>query len=206
MPGTDASHSQVRSLAGSGRTAVVTGASSGIGAATAARLAAEGFDVVVAARRLDRLNELAASIGGRALPLDLTDPASVAAFAAELDRVGCFTYSPVEGAAANALPDPVPDTIKQERQARLMELQADISAARLRRRVGQTLTVLVDEVGPDGSAVARSAADAPEIDGCVHVAASAALRVGEFARVRVTRADAHDLWAECTAPAISPPP
>jgi ribosomal protein S12 methylthiotransferase len=116
--------------------------------------------------------------------------------AAELDRVGCFTYSPVEGAAANALPDPVPDAIKQERQARLMELQADISAARLSLRVGQTLTVLVDEIDADGQAITRSMADAPEIDGRVYVAADPGLRVGEFARVRITRADAHDLWGE----------
>ena len=88
MPGSDASHSSpARALPGSGRTAVVTGASSGIGAATAARLAAEGFDVVVGARRVGRLETLAASIGARALPLDITDAASVEAFAAEVDRV-----------------------------------------------------------------------------------------------------------------------
>src|SRR3954471_2145796 len=88
MPGTDPSHSpDRRPLPGTGRTAVVTGASSGIGAATAERLGADVFDVVVAARRLDRLTSLATSIGGRALPLDVTDAASVAAVAAELDRV-----------------------------------------------------------------------------------------------------------------------
>ena len=87
MPGTESSHTSSRRLPGAGRTAVVTGASSGIGAATAARLAEEGFDVVLGARRLDRLMALADSIGGRALQLDVTDPASVEAFAAALDRV-----------------------------------------------------------------------------------------------------------------------
>jgi NADP-dependent 3-hydroxy acid dehydrogenase YdfG len=87
MPGTDRSHSSDRRLPGAGRTAVVTGASSGIGAATAARLAADGFDVVLGARRLDRLTALADSIGGRAVQLDVTDQASVEAFAAALDRV-----------------------------------------------------------------------------------------------------------------------
>jgi NADP-dependent 3-hydroxy acid dehydrogenase YdfG len=88
MPGTDPSHSpDRRPLPGAGRTAVVTGASSGIGAATAERLAAEGFDVVVGARRVDRLEALASSIGARVLPLDVTDPASVEAFAGALDRV-----------------------------------------------------------------------------------------------------------------------
>jgi NADP-dependent 3-hydroxy acid dehydrogenase YdfG len=107
MPGSDASHSPgPRPLPGSGRTAVVTGASSGIGAATAARLAAEGFDVVVGARRVGRLTELASSIGARALPLDVTDAASVASFAASLDRVdvlvnnagGAFDARPVADA------------------------------------------------------------------------------------------------------------
>ncbi|MFP5349787.1 MAG: radical SAM protein, partial [Gammaproteobacteria bacterium] len=116
--------------------------------------------------------------------------------AAELDRVDCFTYSAVDGAAANALPDPVPEPLKQERQARLMELQAEISAARLHQRVGQTLTVLVDEIGANGAATARSMSDAPEIDGRVYVAAHPTLRAGEFAQVRVTRADAHDLWGD----------
>jgi NADP-dependent 3-hydroxy acid dehydrogenase YdfG len=87
MPGADGSHSQVPPLPGAGRTAVVTGASSGIGAATATRLAGEGFDVVLAARRMDRLSELASSIGGRARRLDVTDESSVAEFADALDRV-----------------------------------------------------------------------------------------------------------------------
>ena len=115
--------------------------------------------------------------------------------AAELDRVGCFAYSPVNGAAANALPGHVPDELKQERRARLMKLQEEISARRLRRHVGRTAKVLVDAVDSDG-AIARSSADAPEIDGVVHVAPSPRLRAGEFATVRVTRADVHDLWAE----------
>jgi len=114
---------------------------------------------------------------------------------AQLDRVGCFAYSAVDGAAANALPDPVPEDVKQERRARLMRLQEGISARRLERRVGKSLTVLVDEVGADG-AIARSSADAPEIDGVVHVAPDRRLKAGEFATVRVTRADIHDLWAE----------
>ena len=114
---------------------------------------------------------------------------------AQLDRVGCFAYSPVDGAKANELPHHVPEEIKEERKARFMALQEKISAARLRRRVGSTLTVLVDEIGSRG-ALARSAADAPEIDGVVHVKTSAALKAGEFATVRVKRSDPHDLWAE----------
>ncbi len=113
---------------------------------------------------------------------------------AQLDRVGCFAYSPVDGAAANALPGAVPDPVKQERRARFMQLQAKVSAGRLARKVGRTLTVLVDEADPEG-ALARSSSDAPEIDGVVHVGSAPGLRAGEFAQVRVTRADEHDLWA-----------
>jgi ribosomal protein S12 methylthiotransferase len=116
--------------------------------------------------------------------------------AAQLDRVGCFPYSPVEGAAANALPDPVPGEVKQERLQRFMERQADISATRLERKIGQTMTVLVDRIDDDGTALARSAADAPEIDGVVIIEDSAGLTVGEFAEVRVTDSGEHDLWAE----------
>jgi ribosomal protein S12 methylthiotransferase len=115
---------------------------------------------------------------------------------AQLDRVGCFAYSPVEGAAANALPDPVPDEVKEERRARFMQLQEQISAQRLARKVGRTLTVLVDEIGTDGTAVARSAADAPDIDGLVYVAKAGELEAGEFAQVRIARADVHDLYGE----------
>jgi ribosomal protein S12 methylthiotransferase len=114
--------------------------------------------------------------------------------AAKLDRVGCFAYSPVEGAQANALPDPVPDEVKEERRARFMAAQARISAERLTRRIGETLTALVD--GHEGkTAVARSAADAPEIDGTVRIANGATLPVGSFARVTVTGASEHDLRA-----------
>ncbi|MGA0024840.1 MAG: 30S ribosomal protein S12 methylthiotransferase RimO [Burkholderiales bacterium] len=113
---------------------------------------------------------------------------------AQLDRVGCFAYSPVEGAGANALPDPVPAEIREERRARFMAVQEKISAERLKRQVGKTITVLVDEAGRDG-AIARSAADAPEIDGRVIIRQGAKLKTGEFARVKVTRSDAHDLWA-----------
>ncbi len=116
---------------------------------------------------------------------------------AELDRVGCFTYSPVNGATANALPDPVPEEIKQERQAQLMELQAAISAQRLQRRIGQTLTVLVDAINEEeGTAIARSTADAPEIDGVVYIEEGVKLPVGEFTKVQIVDADEHDLYAD----------
>ncbi len=113
---------------------------------------------------------------------------------AQLDRVGCFAYSPVEGASANALANPVPEAVKEERRARFMAVQERISAERLKRKVGSEMTVLVDEVTEEG-AIARSSADAPEIDGVVHVARSKKLKPGEFAQVRVTRTDAHDLYA-----------
>jgi ribosomal protein S12 methylthiotransferase len=105
---------------------------------------------------------------------------------AELDRVGCFAYSPVAGAAANALPEPVPDEVKEERRARLMALQESISRRRLREKVKQTIEVIVDEPG-----IGRSKADAPEIDGVVKFKGGVP---GEFARVKIDRADAHDLY------------
>jgi ribosomal protein S12 methylthiotransferase len=114
--------------------------------------------------------------------------------AAQLDRVGCFAYSAVDGAVANALPDPVPEEVKQERLARFMEVQAKISAEKLQRKVGKTLTALVDSVEGD-MAVARSSADAPEIDGVVYVEGAENLKPGDFCQVRVTRAGEHDLWA-----------
>jgi ribosomal protein S12 methylthiotransferase len=113
---------------------------------------------------------------------------------AQLDRIGCFAYSPVEGATANALPGAVPEELKEARRARFMAVQERISAERLKRKVGRELTVLVDELTPQG-AIARSESDAPEIDGLVHVRPSRKLKVGEFAKVRVTRSDAHDLYA-----------
>ncbi len=113
--------------------------------------------------------------------------------AAELDRVGCFAYSPVEGAAANALPGHVPEEVKAERRARFMAVQERVSARRLARRVGTTMRVLLDEV--DGAkAVARSSADAPEIDGVVRLSRAKGLNPGDFADVKITRSDAHDLW------------
>jgi ribosomal protein S12 methylthiotransferase len=113
---------------------------------------------------------------------------------AQLDRVGCFTYSAVEGATANALANHVPDELKEERKARFMAAQAIVSAARLERKVGKTLRVLIDHAD-DKTVVARSSADAPEIDGVVHIKPAPGLTAGEFATVRVTRSDEHDLWA-----------
>ena len=115
--------------------------------------------------------------------------------AAELDRVGCFAYSPVDGATANELPDPVPEKVKEERRARFMHVQSAISRAKLRRKVGMTLEVLVDEV--EGNvAIARSKADAPEIDGVVRVRNAKGARPGDILRARVTGAQEHDLQAE----------
>ena len=117
---------------------------------------------------------------------------------AQLDRVGCFAYSPVDGAKANALPDPVPAELREERRARFMAVQKKISARRLKRKVGKTLEVLIDTVDRKG-AVARSSADAPEIDGVVTIYGSQSLKPGEFAKVKILRADAHDLWGKLAA-------
>jgi ribosomal protein S12 methylthiotransferase len=114
---------------------------------------------------------------------------------AQLDRVGAFAYSPVDGAVANALPGHIPPEVQQERLARLMLLQEEISAERLKRKIGKTITVLVDEIDEDG-AVARSSSDAPEIDGLVYIENGQQLKVGDFAEVKVTDSDEHDLWAE----------
>jgi ribosomal protein S12 methylthiotransferase len=114
---------------------------------------------------------------------------------AQLDRVGCFQYSPVEGASANALEGAVPDEIKQERYDRFMAHQQAISTERLARKVGKEFDVLIDEVDDEG-AVGRSSADAPEIDGSVFVDSAVPLKPGDMVRVRVTDSDEYDLWAE----------
>lgn len=116
---------------------------------------------------------------------------------AQLDRVGAFAYSPVEGARANDLPDPVPDEVKQERLARFMEKQADISAAKLEAKVGSVQRCLVDAIDGD-LAIARSMADAPEIDGLVQIqnGREAGLKPGDFASVEIMGSDEHDLYGE----------
>jgi ribosomal protein S12 methylthiotransferase len=113
---------------------------------------------------------------------------------AELDRVGCFAYSPVEGARANALPDSVPEEVKEERRARFMGVQAAISRRKLAAKVGRTIDVLVDEMAGK-VAIGRSAADAPEIDGVVRVKGAKGARPGDILRVNVTGATEHDLGA-----------
>ena len=118
---------------------------------------------------------------------------------AQLDRVGCFKYSPVEGAKANELSDPVPEDIKEDRWQRFMAVQQEISSARLQRRVGTQMRVLVDDIDTEaGVAIARSVADAPEIDGNVFIEGPGAedLKIGDFALVRITEADEYDLYAE----------
>ncbi|NYT68485.1 30S ribosomal protein S12 methylthiotransferase RimO [Pusillimonas noertemannii] len=114
---------------------------------------------------------------------------------AQLDRVGCFQYSPVEGARANELPDAVPDEVKQERWERFMAHQQAISAQRLQRKIGREIDVLIDEIDEDG-AIGRSSADAPEIDGNVFVSGAEGARPGDMLRVRVTDADEYDLYAD----------
>lgn len=112
---------------------------------------------------------------------------------AQIDRAGCFTYSPVAGAAANELPNPVDEAVKQDRWERFMALQQQISAQKLQRKIGQTLEVLIDEVTPDG-AIGRSRGDAPEIDGIVHIPGAVDLSPGDFVEGTVTDADEYDLW------------
>jgi len=114
--------------------------------------------------------------------------------AAELDRVGCFAYSPVAGAPANDLPGALPEEVREERRMRLMQHQEDISTRRLEAKIGSRITVLVDDIEADG-AVARSKGDAPEIDGLVYITDGEDLEIGEFAEVTVTDCDVHDLYA-----------
>jgi ribosomal protein S12 methylthiotransferase len=119
---------------------------------------------------------------------------------AQLDRVGAFAYSPVEGASANALPDPVPEALKQERLARFMERQSAISAAKLAAKVGSVQRCLVDAIDGD-LAIARSMADAPEIDGLVQVqnGLEAGCMPGQFVDVEILGSDEHDLYGEALA-------
>jgi ribosomal protein S12 methylthiotransferase len=117
---------------------------------------------------------------------------------AQLDRVGCFAYSAVDGASANALPDQVPEEVKQERLARFMEVQERISAAKLQSKIGTMQTVLVDQLVEDEEgnieAIGRTKADAPEIDGVVYLADAEGLNPGDFVEVEIYDADGHDLW------------
>jgi ribosomal protein S12 methylthiotransferase len=114
---------------------------------------------------------------------------------AQLDRVGAFRFEPVEGAAANSLPGHVPEDVKEERYARVMELTARISAEKLSAKVGRTLDVIIDMVDPEsGGATGRSKADAPEIDGEVHLRDAGGLKAGDIVPVVVEDADEHDLY------------
>ncbi|WP_226102601.1 30S ribosomal protein S12 methylthiotransferase RimO [Dickeya oryzae] len=112
---------------------------------------------------------------------------------AQLDRVGCFRYSPVEGAAANNLPDQVPEDVKEDRYHRFMQVQQQISSQRLQAKVGRELKVLIDEVDEEG-AIGRSMADAPEIDGAVYLNGENRVKVGDLVTVKIEHADEYDLW------------
>ncbi len=113
---------------------------------------------------------------------------------AQLDRVGCFAYSPVQGAAANELADPLPEPVREQRRARLMQVQADISRRRLAARIGTVQRVLIDQAAPGGG-IGRTAGEAPEIDGVVRVAADRTLQPGQFYDARIVDSDEHDLSA-----------
>jgi len=118
---------------------------------------------------------------------------------AQIDRAGCFKYSAVEGATANALENHVPEEVKQERFERFMEVQARISAERLQKKIGRTIEVVIDEVDEEG-AIGRSHADAPEIDGLVYLNGETELEPGDVVTAKVFQADEHDLWAELAHP------
>jgi ribosomal protein S12 methylthiotransferase len=113
---------------------------------------------------------------------------------AQLDRVGAFRFEPVQGAAANDLPDPVPEEVKEERFARIMEKTAAISAAKLEAKIGRTMDVIIDIADGEGGATGRSYADAPEIDGEVHLRDAPDARQGDIIPVLIEDADEHDLF------------
>lgn len=117
---------------------------------------------------------------------------------AQLDRVGCFKFSPVEGASATEMTDQVPEDVKEERFHRFMQLQQEISAERLKQKIGQTLDVIVDEIDDEGI-IGRTKADAPEVDGLVYIEnlSGAPVKVGEFIKVTITHSDEYDLWGTC---------
>lgn len=117
---------------------------------------------------------------------------------AQLDRVGCFKFSPVEGAPATEMVDQVPEDVKEERFHRFMQLQQEISAERLKQKIGQTLDVIVDEIDDEGI-IGRTKADAPEVDGLVYIEnlSGAPVKVGEFIKVTITHSDEYDLWGTC---------
>ena len=117
---------------------------------------------------------------------------------AQLDRVGCFKFSPVEGAPATEMADQVPEDVKEERFHRFMQLQQEISVERLKQKIGQTLDVIVDEIDDEGI-IGRTKADAPEVDGLVYIEnlSGAPVKVGEFIKVTITHSDEYDLWGTC---------
>ena len=117
---------------------------------------------------------------------------------AQLDRVGCFKFSPVEGAPATEMADQVPEDVKEERFHRFMQLQQEISAERLKQKIGQTLDVIVDEIDDEGI-IGRRKADAPEVDGLVYIEnlSGTPVKVGEFIKVTITHSDEYDLWGTC---------
>ena len=117
---------------------------------------------------------------------------------AQLDRVGCFKFSPVEGAPATEMADQMPEDVKEERFHRFMQLQQEISAERLKQKIGQTLDVIVDEIDDEG-VIGRTKADAPEVDGLVYIEnlSGTPVKVGEFIKVTITHSDEYDLWGTC---------